>query len=542
MTTPRRPRRPNFLFIITDQQRADHLSCAGNKLLRTPNLDRLAEAGTRFSRFHVATPICMPNRASIMTGRMPSLHGVRDNGTPLSLESTTFVELLRASGWHTALIGKSHLQNYLGLPPLQPMQWPESLQAPPEALKEADHRQRMGPGYEMETTARWRAEPDHEVTTPFYGFDFVRICTRHGDQVQGHYTRWLLNQRPDGDSLRDPRDPIPDPRYCAPQARRTRLPEELYPTTYIAEETMAWLDRHAGTNRDEPFFLQCSFPDPHHPFTPPGRYWDMYDPDDVVLPESFYATHDQIPPLRLIHEELTHGKPDRTFQRPFAVTEREAKEAIALTYGMVSMIDDAVGRVLSRLESLGLSQDTIVVFTSDHGDWMGDHGLLLKGPIHYAGMVRVPFIWKDPANGNTPSAVTDTLASSIDIAPTILARAGLAGFNGMQGCDLGPVMNGRAAGRRAVMIEQESDVGYLGFDPGVPGPLRVRTLISGNWRLSVWAGFEWGELYDLENDPQELHNLWDAPACAAQRAALMEAMARELIDRQDSSPHPTGVA
>ncbi|MEO7242042.1 MAG: sulfatase-like hydrolase/transferase, partial [Variovorax sp.] len=256
-------RRPNFLFVITDQQRADHLGCAGNPLLRTPHLDALARAGTRFSRFHVATPICMPNRASIMTGRMPSLHGVRDNGTPLSLESTTFVELLRMAGWNTALIGKSHLQNYLGAPPLRPLPAPDGLVPPPYDLAEATHHRRIGPAYDMETTRRWRDEPTHEVATPFYGFDFARICTRHGDQVQGQYTRWLLAQRPDGDALRDPKDPIPDARYSAPQARRTRMPEALYPTSYIAGETIAWLERHAAQSAAAPFFLQCSFTDPH---------------------------------------------------------------------------------------------------------------------------------------------------------------------------------------------------------------------------------------------------------------------------------------
>lgn len=532
---------PNFLFIVTDQQRADHLGCAGNPLLRTPHLDALAARGTRFPRFHVATPICMPNRASIMTGRMPSAHGGRDNGIPLSTDATTFVELLRAAGWHTGLIGKSHLQNYLGSPPLQRAGPDAALRPPPSELAEADHRQRRGPAYDNEITRRWREEPGHEVATPFYGFDFVRICTRHGDQVQGHYTRWLLAREPRGDDLRDPRNSLPDARYSAPQARRTRLPEELYPTTYIAEETIAYLDRHAARGDGKPFFLQCSFPDPHHPFTPPGRYWDMYRPEDVVLPPSFHAAHDQIPLLSLIHAERAAGRADRSFQRPFAVTAREAQELIALTYGMVAMIDDAVGRIVTRLEQLGLADNTVIVFTSDHGDWMGDHGLMLKGPIHYGGMVRVPFIWADPTRRSMPAVATD-LASSIDIAPTVLARAGLAPFVGMQGIDLSPALAGRPLARGAVMIEQETEIQYLGADPGLPGPLAVRTLIDDRYRLSLWREFPWGELYDLRDDPHEMRNLWSAPEAAGVRAGLMEKMARTLIDLQDRAPHPTGLA
>src|SRR5438270_10919745 len=111
-------KRPNFLFIITDQHRADHLGCYGNSVLRTPNIDGLAHNGTRFDNFYVATPVCMPNRATLMTGRMPSLHRVRSNGIPLSLAANTFVDALRASGYETALVGKSHLQNFTGRPPI----------------------------------------------------------------------------------------------------------------------------------------------------------------------------------------------------------------------------------------------------------------------------------------------------------------------------------------------------------------------------------------------------------------------------------------
>ena len=108
--------RPNFLLIVTDQHRADHLGCYGNKVVQTPTIDALAARGTRFTEFHVATPICMPNRSTLMTGRMPSLHGVRQNGQPLSLAAVTFVELLRAAGWRTALFGKCHLQNISARP------------------------------------------------------------------------------------------------------------------------------------------------------------------------------------------------------------------------------------------------------------------------------------------------------------------------------------------------------------------------------------------------------------------------------------------
>src|ERR1051325_11127577 len=130
----------NFLFIITDQHRADHLGCYGNSVVRTPNIDRLARNGARFERFHVATPICMPNRATLMTGLMPSLHGARQNGIPLPLTATTFVDILRAAGYATALVGKCHLQSINGNAPVVGMPKPEPRLAPPPAeLREADH-------------------------------------------------------------------------------------------------------------------------------------------------------------------------------------------------------------------------------------------------------------------------------------------------------------------------------------------------------------------------------------------------------------------
>ena len=135
-------KRPNIILIVTDQHRADHLGCYGNRTVRTPNIDRLAATGSRFDRFHVASPVRMPNRASLMTGRMPSLHGVRHNGIPLSTEHVTFVELLAAAGYRTGLIGKSHLQNFTGAPPTRDFPARPGLVPPPPELREADRRVR----------------------------------------------------------------------------------------------------------------------------------------------------------------------------------------------------------------------------------------------------------------------------------------------------------------------------------------------------------------------------------------------------------------
>ena len=413
-------KRPNFLLIVTDQQRADYLGCAGHPVLRTPHIDRLAERGVRFERFYVASPVCMPNRASLMTGRLPSLHGVRSNGIPLSMQANTFVEALRDAGYRTALIGKSHLQTMTGIPPIYGRAIPEGVTPPGLYAAEALKPFATPDAYEQENRPHW-LKPDHTVATPFYGFDYVRLCIDHGDIVGGDYSHWLRSKGFDPAVLQGRANALASNAVC-PQAWRTAVPEELYPTSYVAEQAIATLEDWASADKDDPFFLMMSFPDPHHPFTPPGRYWDMYDPAEAILPDSFYARPSDAKPIEMAYR---HGQADQvdreTTPKIIAVDEREAKEAVALTCGMITMIDDAIGRVVTRLAELGLKDDTIIIFTSDHGDLLGDHRLLLKGPVHLQSVVRVPFIWSEP--DATSARVDESLASTLDIPVSVLARA-----------------------------------------------------------------------------------------------------------------------
>ncbi|WP_434055799.1 MAG: sulfatase-like hydrolase/transferase [Roseibium sp.] len=517
-------KRPNFLFIITDQHRADHLGCYGNKVVKTPNIDSIAAGGTRWERFYVANPICMPNRASIMTGRMCSVHGARHNGIPLSKDHTTFVELLRDAGYSTGLIGKSHLQSFTGLPATNRFEAREGLTSPSAHLRDAYKNNRHSPDYDLEVAPNWDTPLAERLKGDFYGFGHVEVAADHGDQASGDYLLWARAQTPDFDALTGPENALPDNRITAPQAWRTAVPEELYSTSWIADRSEAWLKAQAGA--DAPFFLQMSFPDPHHPFTPPGRYWDMYDPAGMELPVSFGKG--DLPPIRAMQEAMEKGTDPRDNQNPFAVTEDEARAIIALTYGMITMIDDAIGRVLKRLETLGLAEDTVVVFTSDHGDYMGDHGLMLKLLLHYQGIIRVPFLWYDPASpAHRP--VDTGLASSIDIAATILARAGIQPFNGLQGRDL---ITTQAP--EAIVVEEDSQRTMTGFDR----PQRVRTVVTDRYRMSLREGEDWNELYDLESDPHELTNLYEAPTAAAIRHSVTETMLRRMIDLQDRAPLP----
>ena len=528
--------RQNFILITTDQQRADHLGCYGNTALRTPHIDALARRGTLFERCFVASPVCMPNRAAMMTSRMPSAAGARMNGVPLPADSVTFVELLRRSGWRTALIGKGHLQNMTDRLPAWTADSATGTQ--PVQAREAV---RDGLAYSQESMAQWTRNPAHEVSLPYYGFEQVQLCLEHGDITGGEYPRWLKRKGIDPAQWVGRANALPHGAPPALDAWRTRVPPELYPSSFVVERTAAWIDEHLKQEGDQaPFFLHCSFPDPHHPFTPPGKYWDLYDPADIDLPPSFGADGPRDVPLKkALHDELRAGYRPPGTSRAIAVSEEEARWAIALNYGSLSMIDDAVGRLIDHLARQGLADNTVMIFTSDHGDFMGDHGLLNKGPLHYHSLIRVPFIWSDPKNSDERR--DERLCSSIDLGTTILAQAGVLKAHGMKGLDLtkgDTAGSGPRMARDAVLIEEESHHRY----PQSPFPLKLNTLVTDRWRLSIRADESWGELYDLVADPHECVNLWRNKSLAEVRAELSTRLVQEMLRQSDDVPLPTQMA
>ena len=526
-------KRPNFILFITDQQRADFLGCYGHPVLKTPNIDRIAERGTVFDRFYVASPVCMANRASLMTGRMPSVHGVRSNGIPLSQRNVTFVELLRDAGYDTALIGKSHLQNFTPHGPI--VTGPEPRAGDHAAngeLAQALRSDLASADYGQEKPDYWQAL-DAAIRTPFYGFDHVELVTGHGDDLGGDYARWLFAREPNARALIGPENALATD-YVCPQAVRTKIPEELYSTHWIAERAAEYL-RDAG---DDPFFLMVSFPDPHHPFNPPGRYWDLYDPDDFPVPEAF-RRNDWTPPPHVAAAIAARdaGRAELSGMNTIAITAREAQEAQALTCGMIAFVDDAIGEITHALQAGGRADDTVLIFTSDHGDHLGDHRLMLKGTEQYQSILRVPFIWAEP-DAERAAPRTDALGSTIDLPATVLDRARIAPFAGMQGRSLLPVL------REAQTVR---DAAFVQFDSQRPlvekiAPARVHSLIDEQWRISVYHDAPWGELYDLKADPGEFVNLWDSSAHADVKSRMLERLARAEIEHVDRVPLPTGRA
>lgn len=534
-------KKPNFILITTDQQRADHLGCYGNSIVKTPAIDSLAAKGLVFDEFYVACPICMPNRVAILTGRMPTVNGTRHNGIPLSQDAVTFVDILRAGGYHTGLIGKSHAQNITGRSVNDADIFPRNNngEAPPETLKDAHRTKRVGHTYEAELMPLWKADPNRkDPDLPYYGYDFVRFANGHSDHVEGHYSGWLAQRSNNPDALRGKENALSSPDLVAPQAWRTAMPEELYPTTYICETTIEFIDEHLENRADDPFFIHCSFTDPHHPFTPPGKYFDMYKPEDMPLPLSFDKRDPNEPEmLKRLRTEFAHKQRIDEGPLPFCVSKEETQQILALTYGMISMVDDSVARLIKHLEAKDLIDNTVLIFTSDHGDFMGDHGLMLKHGLHYDGVLRVPFVWTDPKQKNAQRSSVQ--ASSVDISASILARAGLAPNNGNQGLDIIELSTSNNISDRAgVLIEEDELSEHLGTETG----LRTRTFIQSEWRLTIWQGMPDGQLYNRKNDPHELHNLWFDPSSSAKKAELMEAMLREMIRLGDTAPLATHIA
>ncbi len=292
----------NFLFIITDQQRKDHLSCYNDKMiLKTPNIDKIAEKGVKFTRFYCNNPICMPNRSTMYTGQYPSTHGVISNGRNLPQNTKTFVDLLLESGqYHTASFGKIHL-NYFGIP----------------------NKQFTNP-IESQEFAQPDKYPKLTNYAPYFGLEEVKLVSGHGF-LCGHpdYLNWVKSKIENDDSLGKPlrmrpRHPlksiynkitgsfIPDESTLKLQVIKHKVPVELYSTTFVKEFTINFLEKFAaGEYTRENFFVFCSFPDPHHPFSPPDKYFGMYEPEDVILTESFNDNHEKSPQFMKKHYNET---------------------------------------------------------------------------------------------------------------------------------------------------------------------------------------------------------------------------------------------
>jgi arylsulfatase A-like enzyme len=511
---PDQAARPNFLIFITDEQPGNMLGCDGHPVLKTPNLDRLAAQGVRFSRCYTMHPMCMATRATWFTGRTPRGHGVRCNGITLNTTTPTITEALRRAGYATYGIGKHHLRNWgtlKGVPPetLDPMEWCES-------------------------RAMWKSGRISAIPTPYYGIERVDFTGGNGHGIYGDYNPWVLEREPNAFRIMSPPAPLNDPyRPTWPNA----LPAELHYTQWMTERAIAALRRFKTEGR--PFFLWHSIPDPHPPYTAPRPWCDMYNPADVPPPNRREGELDDLPPHYRVQFEkrfLTSGCMGLT-----NIPLEHVRRMRAMTYAMVSQVDHHVGLILAELERLGMAQDTVVVFMSDHGRCLGDHWLDNMPPSHYDETLRIPNVWRYPRAFRAGTA-TNALTSALDFAPTIMELAGLPIPEGpapstpecerqrpaWPGHSLVPVLTGKADSVQDSVIA-ELDEDYLG--------LQLRTLITrGHW-LTVYGGDDSiGELYDLRKDPQQLYNRWNDPAYQGVKRDLQAEMLFKLIETDSVLP------
>ncbi len=489
---------PNILLITSDQQHWNTLGVINSKI-KTPALDRLCHEGTRFTRAYCPNPTCTPTRASIITGLYPSVHGAWTLGTKLPEDVPTVGAALGQHGYTTNLIGKAHFQP-LGSAPDQ-----VSLEAQP-ILRDLEF---------------WR-----DFQGPWYGFDHIELARNHADEshVGQHYALWMEEK-----GLHHWRDYFQSLPGEAPRPTRQHawdLPAEFHYTTWTGDRTIATLERNVA--EDRPFFTWASFHDPHPPYLVPEPWASMYDPAALEpgtliegeldrLPEHFRMTQLANPDFSAYREQFaTHG-----FQSHL-IDDGLARKNMAVYYGMISFMDYQIGRILDALDTLGIAENTLVVFSTDHGHFLGQHGLWHKGPFHYEDLLRVPFVVRWPSH--VPAgARSDALQSHVDLAPTFLTAAGIPVPGLMQGLDELPAWQDPAHKvRDSVIVEFRHQ----------PSKVHLRTYIDQRYKITVYRDQDYGELFDLQGDPDERRNLWDQPEGMALRETLFRHWINAELQRE----------
>jgi arylsulfatase A-like enzyme len=515
----------NILFITTDQQRYDGLGCNGGTIARTPVIDGLARSGIRYERAYNQNTVCMPARSTILTGQYPRTHGVVANGVPLPVDAPSIAAYLsEQAGYRTALLGKAHFEPGFD----------------PNGKFEENNRARRG------DTGAWR------------GFE-RSVQAVHaaawGDIPLAHYGRWLRDHHPEHlHSYADLLQAAPGGDTGAPETKNNPIPRDWYHTDWVADLTIDWLD---GMTNDDDWFCWVSFPDPHHPWDPPQSELHRVDWRDLDLPPGHPGSDEEI-------RKVLAGKPahwlgywEGTWSNreggpadfsPARLSHDQLREVNAKVHVMNELIDEACGRVLAHVASRGWSDDTDVIFTTDHGELQGDFGLLYKGPFHSDALMRLPLVWQPaPSAGGVAGAVVKDPVGQVDLAPTFCAIAGVEPASWMQGTAL-PEADG-TPGRERALCEWDSQFPGYGmhlrsiyrdgwmctvYEPSTAGQPNGLEKVFGDGVLTPTdiiyettfdgpdgIGIATGELYDLTDDPHQWRNRWDEPADRSLREDLI---------------------
>ena len=476
--------RPNILIISASQHRADCLGIAG-KRVKTPHLDALTESGTRFANCITPSVAAQPARASILTGQLCKTHGVHDDGLDLNTKTGEkgFSGTLSDAGYQSAFFGRANFANH----------HPKSPRNKPECSRSSE-------------------KYDESWFGPYMGFDHVELCLtgKHGFSPQlppagQHYERFF---HADGQGAHRMEQYKKDmgPSTGSNTCWHSGLPLSHHSTPWTANRAIDWL-RHTR-DQDAPFCSWVSFPDIQHPYDCPQPWSLMHDPAHVELPDHRTLDAESLPwwYRSALSREDSNGNSvagkANTSRQTEQVTDSELRHIIANTYGKIAFIDEQIGRLMNELSQQGLLENTHVFYIADRGDWLGEHGLTLKGPLFYDCMLRVPMIWSGP---NVPeNRVNYEPVSTLDLAPSVLELAGVEPQLKQHGESLSPLFDTHNK-RDFAMSEWE-------LLPGrVDATVSLRSVRTRTYKLTKDMNSSGGELYDLLADPHEQNNLFEHP-------------------------------
>lgn len=496
-------KRPNILFITSDQHRPDCYGFTGERAIKTPHLDALAAGGTRFDCAITANVLCQPVRASMLTGMLPLTHGVYDNQVNLdpAIGEQGWPGQLSKNGYRSKYIGKAHFGH-----DERATQW-----GGPESRKDsADFPEDWNGPYmgfsdvELMILGHWH--PLLPCEKPPYGQHFERWFWSHPEA----WKLWEQDARTGKSSGYG---------VDAAQTWHSNLPPEWHSTTWVTERTIDFLE--SAKDSDEPFCCWASFPDPHHPFDCPEPWASVHKPDEVDISRTHQRDLDQRP---WWHRAALETKPKakhehhrilrEEYSRISPQTDEQLAAMTANYYNMIAFLDDGVGQIMQKLKQSGLDENTIVIFTSDHGEYLGDHGLYLKGPMHYDGLLRVGMLMSGP--GIEADKRISSPVSTMDLAATFCDWGGAELPAEAQAKSLAPLIVHGTAVQDHVYNEWNLAPARVGV------ALELRTIRTETARLTVDLSSSAGELYDLANDPDEMHNLWDEPEAKGLQQALMD--------------------
>jgi arylsulfatase len=463
-------RMPNILWICTDQQRFDTIQGLSNSIIKTPHLQKFMEGSVTFTNTFCQTPICSPSRGSFLSGRYPHVTGLRANGQRIRPSEHLVTRILADYEYTCGLAGKLHL-------------------SPCQAGRIEN---RIDDGYEIFS---W----SHDLSDSW--------------PLKNEWINWLGEQ-----GVKLPKAPRGSEVWGMP------IDPKYSQTAWCADKAINFMRAQRELN---PWLFSCNIFQPHHPFHPTEQYLSHYDQAKMPNPAYKEGELAEKPIFQTVDSKGAYGGTGISFAK---TSPEQHREVTAAYYAMIEQVDTEVGRMLQVLEETGQADNTIVIFMSDHGEMLGDHGVYLKGPYLYDGLTRVPLMirWPGKFKGGTK---VDALVELVDLAPTLLEAAGIVVPSGMQGRSLMPLLTGATTKHRdSVYME------YLDANATYEIPPMLTGVRTDKYKLNFYDKPRTGELYDLVKDPNEFNNLWNDPHSKDIREMMLHTLTARMIQTTDPTP------